>query len=348
MFFSGKVMGRTSGRAPWRLTCQVGGGQPGSPRCHITNGDPAYHCGFRIVAREAEAGDSRVTPIVRPSWRQVVHGYLILPHAVPIVVVMAATAAFALIAARGWPGSGPMSWLLLAMFGGQLAIGAVNELVDADLDARTKPAKPIPAGLVSRRGAWTVAIAGCVAMAIFSLRFDWPVFLVCTLGTGVGIAYSVWFKRTIWAWIPYLIALPLLPIWVWLALSEVDPGLYAIYPIGAAAVIAVHLAQSIPDVEADARAQVRTLAVALGRQRARLACWGALALAAALAAALAPWLTEAPRYVWGAAVAAGGLIVVNAAIWERNPRAGALACFPCIAASAVALGLGWTLALFGA
>ena len=289
-----------------------------------------------------------MTHTIRPRWRQVVHGYLVLPHAVPIVVVMTATAAFALIAARGWPGTGQMSWLLLAMFGGQLAIGAVNEIVDAELDAQTKPEKPIPAGLVTRRGAWVVTIAGVVAMTLASLTFSVPVFLVCALGTGVGIAYSVWFKRTIWAWIPYLIALPLLPIWVWLALSDIDPGLFAVYPVGAAAVVAIQIAQSIPDVEADRQGNVRTLAVALGARRARLACWGALGVAAILAAALAPWLTDAPGWVWGAAVIAGGLVAVNAAIWARDARSGALACFPCIAASAVILGIGWALALVGA
>lgn len=286
-----------------------------------------------------------MTQTARPNWRQVLHGYLVLPHAVPIIVVISATAVFALIAARGWPGAGAMTWLLLAMFGGQLAIGAVNEIVDANLDALTKPDKLIPAGLVSRRGALTVAITGLLAMAVFSLRFDLPVFLVCAIGTGVGIAYSVWFKRTVWSWIPYLIALPLLPIWVWLALSEVDPGLFAIYPIGAAAVIAVQIAQSIPDVEADTQGNVRTLAVALGARNARHACWGALLLAAVLASSLAPWLTESPRYVWGAAVIAAGLVALNAIIWARNARSGALACFPCVATSAVALGIGWTLAL---
>jgi 4-hydroxybenzoate polyprenyltransferase len=289
-----------------------------------------------------------MTQPVRPSTRDIVHGYLILPHAVPIVVVMTATAAFALIAARGWPGTGPMVWLLLAMFGGQVAIGAVNEIVDADLDAQTKPSKPIPAGLVSIRGAWLLTVAGLLLMAISSLTFGIPVFLVCALGTGVGIAYSLWFKRTIWSWIPYLVALPLLPIWVWLALSKVDPGLYAIYPIGAAAVIAVQIAQSIPDVEADARGNVRTLAVALGVQRARIACWGALALAALLAALLAPWLTDSPRWVWLASLVTAGLIAVNAGIWARNARAGALACFPCVAVGAVVLGVGWALSLIGA
>lgn len=288
-----------------------------------------------------------MTHTVRPSIREVVHGYFVLPHAVPIVVVMTATAAFALIAARGWPGTGPMVWLLLAMFGGQLAVGAINEIVDADLDAQTRPSKPIPAGLVSVRGAWSVAIFGLVVMTVGSLTFSLLVFLVCAFGTGVGIAYSVWFKRTIWSWVPYLIALPLLPIWVWLALSTVDPGLYAIYPIGAAAVIAVQIAQSLPDVEADAKENVRTLAVALGPRNAQLACWGALALAAILAAVLAPWLTDSPRWVWTAAGITIVLIIANASIWLRNTRSGALASFPCVSLGAVVLGLGWALALIG-
>ena len=289
-----------------------------------------------------------MTATDRPSRRDVIHGYLVLPHAVPIVVVMVATAIFALIAAGGWPGTARMTWLLLAMFGGQLAIGAINEIVDVDLDTRSRPSKPIPAGLVSIRGAWLMAVVGLVLMTVASLTFSLPVFLVCALGTGVGIAYSLWFKRTIWSWVPYLIALPLLPIWIWLALDHVDPGLYAIYPIGAAAVIAVQIAQSLPDVETDTREGVQTLAVALGASRARLACWGALALAALLASILAPWLTTSPRWVWMAAVVTAILIAVNATIWRRSNRRGDLAAFPCVAVGAVVLGIGWALGLIGA
>ncbi|MDQ3412211.1 MAG: UbiA family prenyltransferase [Chloroflexota bacterium] len=280
-----------------------------------------------------------------PTPRQVARAYLVLPHAVPIIVVLAATAAFALIAAGGWPGLGPFTWLLGAMFGGQLAIGAINELVDAGLDAVAKPDKPIPAGLVSRRGAWLVAIGGLALMTILSLRFSRDVFLLGALGTAAGIAYSLWFKRTIWSWLPYLVALPLLPIWVWSALSQVPPGLFAIYPIGAAAVIAVQLAQSLPDIDADRRTNVRTLAVALGASRARRLCWAAMILAALLAAALAPWLTGHPAPVWIAAIVAGALVGLNALIWARAPRSGVMTCFPCLAAAAVSLGLGWAIAL---
>ena len=289
-----------------------------------------------------------MTHSLQPTRLQVLHGYLVLPHAVPIIVVMTATAAFALIAAGGWPGLGSMTRLLGAMLGGQLAVGAINELVDVELDRAGKPHKPIPSGLVTERGARIMAFGGLVIMTALSITFGLASFLLSALGTGTGIAYSLWFKRTIWSWVPYLIALPLLPIWVWTSLSEIDPGMFAVYPIGAMAVIAVQLAQSLPDVEGDRAAGVRTLAVALGEDRARIGCWGAMLIATALAAAFAPWLTDHPARVWVAAGIAIALVAANVALFRRNAQTGTMACFPLIAAAVVTLGVGWGLALIGA
>src|SRR5690242_15150974 len=84
---------------------------------------------------------------------RVIHAYLLLPHAVPVVAVMATTAVFAVIAADGMPPGRKIADVLLAMLGAQVVIGTVNELVDAETDAVVKPTKPIPAGLVTRRGA---------------------------------------------------------------------------------------------------------------------------------------------------------------------------------------------------
>lgn len=291
------------------------------------------------------ASPFRPAQAVQHSWREIVRGYMVLPHAVPIVVVMTATAAFAIIAAGSWPGMESMFRLLGAMFCGQLAIGAVNELVDAELDAVAKPEKPIPAGLVSLRGAWLVTLGGLSVMTALSLTLGVASFALCALGTGTGIAYSLWFKRTIWSWVPYLIALPLLPIWVWASLESVDPGLFAMYPIGAAAIVAVQIAQSLPDVDADRQSNVRTLAAVLGTKVSRRICWLALLLAAGFACSLAPLLTDRPQFVWIAAVVTLGFVGINAAIWRQNARSGAMSCFPCVAAGAVVLGVGWAAAL---
>src|SRR5262245_3020541 len=106
----------------------------------------------RIMATRRRAKRSAVSRQSHPRRRlvtrrrfRVVHAYLRLPHAVPILVVMAATAGFAAIAADGWPATSKFAKLLLAMFCAQLVIGTVNELLDAATDALVKPSKPIPA-----------------------------------------------------------------------------------------------------------------------------------------------------------------------------------------------------------
>jgi 4-hydroxybenzoate polyprenyltransferase len=121
--------------------------------------------------------------------------------------------------------------------------------------------------------------------------------------------------------------------------------MFAIYPIGAAAIVAVQIAQSLPDVETDRAAGVRTLAVAIGAAGARLACWGAMVLATGLAVILAPWLTNRPGLVWVAAAIATTLVVANALVWRNDARRGILTCFPMTAAGVVVLCVAWTAAL---
>ncbi len=280
-----------------------------------------------------------------PSRMHIVRGYVLLPHVVPIIAVLMATGAFALIAERGWPGAWTMACLLGAMLGGQLAVGAMNELVDAELDARSKPYKPIPAGLVSRRGALGMVGGGLVMMAGFSLAFSLPAFLLCAFGNGIGIAYSLWFKRTIWSWLPYVVAIPLIPVWVWTALDEVPLRMLGVLPMAIPAVVSLQIAQSLPDVASDRAAGVRTLAVAMGEERARRWCWGLMGMSLIAAAATAPLFTERPASLWGACTVSAGLVLLNGLVWRRDANRGVMSCFPCMAAAAIVLGAGWTLAL---
>jgi 4-hydroxybenzoate polyprenyltransferase len=275
----------------------------------------------------------------------VILAYLRLPHAVPVLMVMGTTAALGLLVADGWPGFGSALRLLGAMLGSQVAIGTINDLVDADLDARARSDKPIPAGLVSPAAAQAIAASGIVLMAGLSATFGVVPFLLCALGTASGIAYSLWFKRTIWAWVPYLVALPLLPIWVWTALGDLDSRIVAVYPVALPAVIGLQVAQSLPDVESDRRAGVDTLAVRLGVEPARNLCWSSTVLAVALAVASAPWITNRPAYVWIAAGPALALVLINALIWARDRAQGIRSCFPCVALSVAVLAIGWAAAI---
>jgi hypothetical protein len=144
------------------------------------------------------------------SWGRTVRGYLLLPHLAPVLVVELATAAFAIIAWGGVPPAQLLGSLLLAMLGGQLAIGATNELIDLPFDTVGKPWKPLPSGDVSIRGARAMVIVGAIMMVTFGWRFGILAFALLAAGTTLGIAYDLWFKRTVWSWLPYLLvaALP--------------------------------------------------------------------------------------------------------------------------------------------
>lgn len=306
-------------------------------------------------ARPTRAPDeSRSLPAgARERWRaagRTLRAYLLLPHAVPVVTVLVATAGFAVLVAGGAPPPGIWVRFLLAMLGGQVLIGAVNELVDAELDAATKPWKPIPSGAVSRRGALAVAAAGTAAMVGFGAGFGAPALALLLLGTGLGLAYDLWLKRTPLSWLPYLLALPLLPIWVQIALAPgiFEPRLLLLYPLGAPTVVAVHLAQSLPDAASDRAAGVRNAVSLLGERRALVACWAATLVAPASALALLalrPGLAERPLAIVLAAGGAFGLVLLDAALYARHRRRGVMACFPCVAIATVGMGLGWLLAI---
>jgi 4-hydroxybenzoate polyprenyltransferase len=290
--------------------------------------------------------DTRVTAMVR-TWPRILHAYLRLPHAVPIVAVLLATFGFAVLAADGLPTFGRLAEVLGAMLGAQIAIGAVNELVDAAVDAEVKPEKPIPAGLVTVRGASVLTLLAVAAMLWFGARLGWLPLLLCVAGTATGIAYSLWFKRSRLAWLPYLVALPLLPIWVFAALDEFDWHLPMLYPLGAFAILAVHLAQSLPDVDADRRSGVHNLTSALGEGRSFALCLGSMLLSLSIAAGAAVIWLESAAVVLMAAVLSLGLLSVDTLLYVKHPPTGVKACFPCVASATVVLGLAWVFAAGG-
>jgi 4-hydroxybenzoate polyprenyltransferase len=276
-----------------------------------------------------------------PSTATTLLAYIRLPHFVPIVTVLSATAALALVIAGDELHTGELIRLLLAMLGGQVVVGVVNEVVDAEADGLTKPEKPIPAGLVSRRGAVALGVAGLGLMVAAGATFGWQSLGLLAVGTGLGVAYSLWFKRTRLAWLPYLLALPLLPVWVAVSLDRFDAALLALYPLGAMGVLAVQIAQSVPDVEADRRAGFESLTTKLGERRSLLVCWGALLGSLALAAVVAGVSDVDDRWMAVAAAVLTGAVAFNALIYHRSERTGVMLAFPCAAVSIGALALAW-------
>lgn len=277
-------------------------------------------------------------------WRRV-HAYLRLPHAVPLLAVMLATLALAGIVASGFPPAYPTLPLLLAMLGGQLAVGVTNELADLSRDREVRPNKPLVSGDVTIRGAWTVLLFG-LALMVGAGAFLGPVgFGLCALGNGLGIAYSLWFKQTAWGALPYFLAVPLLPIWIMQLFDRFSVGLLLIYLIGGPAVVAVHLAQSLPDIDTDRSSGVTNLTALLGVSRSLGLMWFGLIVSLLLATTVLA--REGQRTVPAFAFCAGaGMLIVGHIALGRHDRLRAVqVAFPVAAAVTGLLGCGWVLAV---
>jgi 4-hydroxybenzoate polyprenyltransferase len=277
-------------------------------------------------------------------WRKL-RALLILPHLWAVVVVVGATGAFGLLAAGGDPPPGRFALLLLGMLGGQLAIGALNEWCDRESDAVNQPWKPIPAGDVSPATALVVVGAGLLLLLAAGTLLGRRELLVLAFGTGCGLAYDLGLKRTPVSWLPYLVALPLVPIWAWLVMDGFAPWLLALYPLGALFIVAIHLAQTLPDIAGDRRRGERGLAVVLGERWAPALLWGAALASTALVATGALLVGTRPAAGLIAAVVVALALLVALALYRRHPARTQPYLFQLLTASAVVLGCGWAVAV---
>jgi len=157
--------------------------------------------------------------------------------------------------------------LALGMICIQAAIGSVNDAVDAPVDALVKPGKPIPSGLVSRRGAVLVGVVAGVLGLVISLIVGGPV--VAGLGIavlGAGLAYDLALKPTPYAGACYAVAFMAVPVYGWWgAAGELPPRPEILLPIAALAGPTLQLANGLVDLEADRLAGLRGPVVRLGR-----------------------------------------------------------------------------------
>ena len=217
------------------------------------------------------------------------------------------------------------------MFGIQVSIGALNDLIDEPDDARHKPAKPIPSGLVGHRAATIVAIAGGVVGIVLSAVSGWATALAGLGCAGLGYLYDLRLSRTALSWLPLSLALPLLPIHAWLgATGSIPSGLVTLLPVGVLGGGGLALANGLVDVERDTVAGRFAVAVVLGRNRTWLVQTLALAIAGTLAVFVAPAVpgtdqgadTGILRFFVGEGIAVGIVLLAFGAAFPggRSPR----------------------------
>jgi len=267
-------------------------------------------------------------------------------HPFPTSLNVLATIALAVIAVDGVPDAFTLGRLAIAMFFAQAAIGALNDYYDRDLDARTKPGKPIVRGLVAP-GTALVLAGGCTLAACAITATFGPLSIAAgAAGLAAGFAYDARLKRSVASALPFMVALPALPVWIWVSLDRFQHELWWLLPFAPLAGLAVHLSNTLPDLESDARAGVRGCAHALGRGRSLTLAWGSFALALVLATALGVGLDyDWPRFLLGA-VPAAFLLVLAVASYAFRPGRDALQLgFGLIGIATAALAAGWLAAV---
>lgn len=267
-------------------------------------------------------------------------------HPFPTLLNVAAAAGLAFVAVRGVPDISVLVRMLLVMLCAQAAIGVANDYFDRNLDAGSKPWKPIVAGLVPVRTSAALAVGFAAAAAALAATLGPGGFLLAMLGMSCGLAYDARLKRTLLSAIPFMVAIPTLPIWVWLTLGVWRPVLWWLLPLGALLGLALHLANTLPDLDADAAHGVAGLAHRLGAGRSMLLAWMSFASALALSVAPAPFVgynlrLYAPTLVTGVAALATSGFAFEVRRDEFALRLG----FSALALASAALAVGWLAAV---
>ena len=282
-------------------------------------------------------------PAARPGpWHPATH--LALLHAAPAFTVCAIGLLFGVVAARGRPELGRLALLAGLLATNQYAAGALNDAVDVEADTAAGRDKPIPSGAISRRAVTLLALASGAASLGFGLALGPATLALAVVGLACAWSYDLWLKGTAASVLPFAIALPLVPLFGYGAAGRFPAVLWWAWPIGALAALAVHLADSLPDVESDRASGVRGLAPRLGVGRAAALAAAAYALAGAIA--LASGLAAGERRAALAGSALAAFLGVTALLaGARGGVARRRVAYRLLLAGMVALALGWVAAV---
>jgi 4-hydroxybenzoate polyprenyltransferase len=233
----------------------------------------------------------------------------------------------------GWRGAS-LAGLAATVLIGQLSVGWSNDAFDADLDRRAlRLEKPAVEGAVSARGLWRGAIAALVLAVIGSvLVAGWVGGAFHVLALASAWAYNLKLSRTVWSWVPYAVSFASIPPFLTFGLSGSAPPLWQ--PVVFAVIgVSAHLANAVPDADADRQAGVGGLAVKLGAQQSTVAVWLLLSIGTTL---LAYALFATDPALAGAAVLA---LMIAIGFWmlSRSPRGAFRALMAAVVAETVVL-----------
>ena len=193
---------------------------------------------------------------------KVARALILACHPLPTLAVTGISAGLAALAGLN---ASTSSLMVLAVFTGQLSIGWSNDRIDAARDREVRRTdKPIAAGEVPAEIVTAAIAVALTASVVLSLLLGYRAGLVSVFTVGCGWSYNLWLKATVLSWLPYALAFGLLPAVATLALSSRRWPVWWALTAGALLGVAAHIANVLPDLQADEATGVRGLPHRLG------------------------------------------------------------------------------------
>jgi 4-hydroxybenzoate polyprenyltransferase len=214
---------------------------------------------------------------------------LIHPAPALAVTLLSAVLGAILLTQAGLAASGRLLLTVLAVAGSQGFTGATNDLADHERDLLTgRREKPLPAGAISRTGAWSVAAISLGVQVVASLPLGAAPLVLGLVAVGSAAAYNGLLSRTPLSPLPYVVSFGVLPLWIATGVGVDLVRVLPAVPLGAVFAAAAHLANTLRDFDADAAGGSRSLAQRIGRRATHgLAAGCLLAVGVGVGAALA-------------------------------------------------------------
>src|SRR5947207_3734777 len=178
------------------------------------------------------------------SFNEIALGFLLLTHPGPVGLFITIVTLFALRATWPRPPWETIILLVAAHAAMQFSISMINDYCDRQLDAASKPDKPIVRGLVHPREALMVGLAMIVVMVLLLLPLNPLALLVSLAYLVLGQGYNLGLKSTPLSGIVFALAMPLIPLYAFVGVGRVLPFPFWLVPLGVLLGVALNLAHS--------------------------------------------------------------------------------------------------------